>query len=112
MQLTLASSGGSLGSLHFFSPGCLVAATALLLAIGSAAKAEPFVPTDDLQVVEQLPTPATGIKRELRTLRDDLAKNPNDLPLAVRLARRYIEIGRTEGDPRYYGYAEALLQPW
>jgi len=85
---------------------------ALLLAIGSVAKAEPFVPTDDLQVVERLPTPATGIKRELRTLRDSLANNPNDLHLAVRLARRYIEIGRTEGDPRYYGYAEAVLQPW
>lgn len=83
-----------------------------MLAIGSAAKAEPFIPTDDLQVVERLPTPATGIKRELRTLRDDLAKNPNNLDLAVRLARRYIEIGRTEGDPRYYGHAEALLQPW
>jgi tetratricopeptide (TPR) repeat protein len=85
---------------------------ALLLAIGSAAQAKPFTPTDDSQVVEQLPTPAGGMKRELRDLRDDLAKNPNDLHLAVRLARRYVEIGRTEADPRYYGHAEALLQPW
>jgi len=84
----------------------------LLLAIGSAAQAEPFTPTDDSQVVEQLPTSAGGTKRELRDLRDDLAKNPNDLHLAVRLARRYIELGRTEADPRYYGHAEALLQPW
>ena len=112
MQLTSTSSGGSHGSLRSFLPRCIVAATALLLATGSVAKAEPFVPTDDLQVVERLPTPATSIKRELRALRDDLAKDPNDLHLAVRLARRYIEIGRTEGDPRYYGHAEALLQPW
>jgi tetratricopeptide (TPR) repeat protein len=112
VQLTSTTFGGSHGSLRSFVPRCVVATTALLLAIGFAAKAEPFVPTDDLQVVERLPTPAAGIKRELRTLRDDLAKNPDDLRLAVRLARRYIEIGRTEGDPRYYGYAEALLQPW
>jgi predicted Zn-dependent protease len=52
------------------------------------------------------------MKRELRDLRDALAKNPSDLKLAVRLARRYVEIGRTEADPRYYGHAEALLQPW
>ena len=112
MQLTSTSSGGSHGSLRSFLARCTVAATALLLAIAFAAKAEPFVPIDDLQVVERLPTPATGIKRELRTLRDDLAKKPNNLDLAVRLARRYIEIGRTEGDPRYYGHAEALLQSW
>ena len=112
MQLMSTSSGGSLGSLRSLLPHCIVAATALLLTIGSTAKADPFVPTDDLQVVERLPSPAMGIKRELRSLRDDLAKNPNDLHLAVRLARRYIEIGRAEGDPRYYGYAEAVLQPW
>lgn len=112
MQLICTSSGGSHGSLRFFLPRGIVAAAAFLLVIGAAAKAEPFVPTDDLQVVERLPIPATGIKRELRTLRGDLAKAPNDLHLAVRLARRYIEIGRTEGDPRYYGHAEALLQPW
>ena len=106
------SSGGSHGSLRYFVPRCAIAATALLLTIGSTCKAEPFIPADDLQVVERLPTPATGIKRELRGLRDELAKNPNDLHLAARLAQRYIEVGRTEGDPRYYGHAEALLQPW
>jgi Flp pilus assembly protein TadD len=85
----------------------------LLLSVSaSPLRAEPFLPTDDSQVVERLPTPAGGMKRELRDLRDALAKNPSDLKLAVRLARRYVEIGRTEADPRYYGHAEALLQPW
>src|SRR5882672_7125574 len=85
---------------------------ALLLLSPTATWAAPLVPTDDSQVIERLPTPAGGTKRELRDLRDALAKNPDDLGLAVRLARRYVEIGRTEADPRYYGHAEALLQPW
>jgi Flp pilus assembly protein TadD len=84
----------------------------LLIASVAPASAAPFLPTDDSQVIERLPTPAVGSKRELRDLRDALTKNPDDRPLAVRLARRYLEIGRTEADPRYYGHAEALLQPW
>ena len=85
---------------------------ALLFLSPALTWAAPFLPTDDSQVIERLPTPAGGTKRELRDLRDALAKNPDDLGLAVRLARRYVEIGRTEADPRYYGHAEALLQPW
>jgi hypothetical protein len=93
---------------------CAAAAVAALLASASIAslQAAPYVPTDDAQVVERLPTPTGGMKRELRDLRDALARNPNDIQLAVHLARRYVEIGRTEADPRYYGHAEALLQPW
>jgi hypothetical protein len=85
---------------------------ALLLLAPMATWAAPFLPTDDAQVIERLPTPTGGTKRELRDLRDALVKKPDDLHLAVRLARRYLEIGRTEADPRYYGHAEALLQPW
>jgi Tfp pilus assembly protein PilF len=32
--------------------------------------------------------------------------------LALDLARRYIALGRADSDPRYYGYAEAVLSPW
>ena len=49
---------------------------------------------------------------ELRQLRSRLADNPNDLERATQLAQRYIEYGRAEGDPRYYGYAQAALNPW
>jgi len=31
---------------------------------------------------------------------------------AVRLARRYYELVSEEGDPRYLGYAQAVLAPW
>jgi Tfp pilus assembly protein PilF len=113
VQLTSPWYGGSFGSLRFLSRQRAVAALAtLLLTTASAAQAEPFLPTDDSQVIEQLPTPAGGTQRELRTLREALARNPGDLASAVRLARRYIEIGRADFDPRYNGRAQALLQPW
>jgi predicted Zn-dependent protease len=84
----------------------------LLTASTAAAQAEPYLPTDDAEVIEQLPTPAGGVQSELRSLREELAENPTDLALAVRLARRYIEIGRADFDPRYNGRAQALLEPW
>jgi Tfp pilus assembly protein PilF len=50
--------------------------------------------------------------RELRGRRDALNKEPTNLPLALGLARRYLELGRVTGDPRYAGYAQAALAPW
>lgn len=45
-------------------------------------------------------------------MRADLHENPADLARAAALARRYIEIARSDGDPRYLGYAQAALAPW
>src|SRR5262249_52399811 len=36
----------------------------------------------------------------------------DNLRLAVRVAQRFIELGRINGDPRYAGYAQATLAPW
>jgi hypothetical protein len=73
----------------------------------------PFIPESDSQVLEHLPftvnDPAMG---ELRALRDQLKDQPDNLPLALRLARGYLELGRVTGDPRYAGYAQAALTPW
>jgi Tfp pilus assembly protein PilF len=89
-----------------------LAALLLLAADAATAQAEPYLPADDAQVIERLPTPAAGTQRALRNLREELAKNPTDLALAVRLARQYLAIGRAEFDPRYNGRAQALLEPW
>jgi hypothetical protein len=73
----------------------------------------PFIPKSDSQVLEQLPFAANDpTMRELRGRRDALNKEPANLPLALGLARRYLELGRVTGDPRYAGYAEAALAPW
>ena len=77
-----------------------------------SVSAVPFIPNDDTEVLERLRTSADPQARELRRLRKLLAQDPGDLRLAVRLARRYGEIGRAEGDPRYFGYAQAALAPW
>ena len=73
---------------------------------------EPFVPQDDAQVLEHLRAPNNTATRELNGLRKELAKNPDNLQLAIQVAGQYREIGRAESDPRYYGYAQAALRPW
>jgi hypothetical protein len=73
----------------------------------------PFIPESDSQALEHLPFTANDpVMGELRALRDQLKDQPDNLPLAVRLARGYLELGRVTGDPRYAGYAQAALNPW
>ena len=79
---------------------------------GQAVEAAPFRPSQDSEVLERLPAPDDPQQRELRRLRAGLSSNPGNLPLALDLARRYLAVGRADGDPRYYGYAEAALDPW
>jgi len=77
------------------------------------AVAAPFVPQNDAKVLERLRTaPLDQTTRELRQLRAQLTREPDNLELAARLAKRYIEQGRAESDPRYYGRAQAALAPW
>ena len=77
-----------------------------------AAQAAPYIPASGQQVLERLPGRLEPAQRELARLRAELHANPNDLPRATSLARRYIEQARRDGDPRYLGYAQAALAPW
>jgi predicted Zn-dependent protease len=90
----------------------LRALPALSLVLASACSATPYIPADGRQVVEHLPSRANPVQSELLRLRAELSRNPNHLPQAAALAQRYIEQARTEGDPRYLGYAQAALAPW
>lgn len=90
----------------------LAAIFALTCAIGTTAGAAPYVPNDGKQVIERLPTRTDPQQRELQQLRNRLATAPDSVQLATQLARRYIEIGRGNSDPRYLGYAQAALAPW
>jgi hypothetical protein len=74
--------------------------------------ATPFVPVSDGQIIERLPQKNDNAARELKTLRATLNQSPGDLPTALAAAQRYIELGRAESDPRYYGYAQAALANW
>ena len=86
----------------------------LLAASGFTAPlaATPFIPEHDADVLERLPTTLGGGSGELRRLRDQLAGAPTDVARAVAVAGRYIELGQSQSDPRYYGYAQAALSPW
>ena len=87
-----------------------VALAALCLALD--ASAVPFLPTDDAQVLEQLPARNTPQYRQLKSLQAAAAQAPSDPGLATRLATAYIRASRVEGDPRFLGYAQAALSPW
>ena len=89
----------------------VVTATLLMVAANPAA-ATPYVPKDDAQVLERLPTAGNQNLRELGRQNAELARNPADLALAIRVATQDIEAGRADADPRYNGYAEAALRPW
>lgn len=87
----------------------------LLLLAGStgAAWAAPFTPASDAEVLETLPGRAAPARMsDLREMRAAWARQPKDVDLAVRLARRYYEEVAAEGDPRWVGYAQAVLAPW
>ena len=85
---------------------------ALAMFAAIAAQAAPYVPANGQQVIETLPRRGDPVQQELRRLRSQLAARPNDLTLAAQLAQRYIALARSETDPRYLGYAQAVLAPW
>ena len=84
-----------------------------LALLAQAAAAAPHLPARDDEVVEHVPARLGDARvRELEALRAASRADPNDVTLAVRLARRYFDRAGAEGDPRYVGYAQAALAPW
>ena len=83
-----------------------------LLVTAGAAYARPYVPSDDKQIVEHLPSRNDPAQRDFQRLRKQLAQKPDDLAAAGELAQKYINEARNDGDPRYLGYAQAVLKPW
>ncbi|MCU6434972.1 hypothetical protein LPB67_14435 [Undibacterium sp. Jales W-56] len=85
---------------------------ALLSSVTCNLHATPYLPGDGKQVLEQLPLRTDPAQREFARLRKLLVAQPNDLRTATELAQRYIDAARNDGDPRYLGYAQAVLKPW
>lgn len=95
------------------APVAFLALAAALWLAADFADAAPRVPVRDDEVLERLPAALGDSRlRELLPLRAALARDPRDLRVAVTLARAYVEAGRGTGDPRYAGYAQAVLGPW
>lgn len=84
----------------------------IVLLGGAPLAAAPYTPQDDSEVLTTLPQSLLAERDELDTLRRQLATAPDNANLATTVAARYIRIGDREGDPRFYGYAQAALGPW
>jgi tetratricopeptide (TPR) repeat protein len=79
--------------------------------------AAPRLPTDPAEVLERLPMrPGDATARELAGLRAAVTRAAKEAPadplLATRLAGRYYELAVARGDPRYIGYADAVMAPF
>lgn len=86
----------------------------LALTMTGVTYGKPFIPKDDHQVLQRLPEQlfksTTGTK--IKTLRAQLESNPQDWSSTSQLAQHYIDLAQTQADPRYMGYAQALLNSW
>jgi tetratricopeptide (TPR) repeat protein len=84
-----------------------------LIAVGRPLLADgPYVPASDETVLITLPQSLIANRDELATLRRQLSADPQNANLASTVAARYLQVGNREGDPRYYGYAQAAIEPW
>ncbi|PXX45103.1 tetratricopeptide repeat protein [Undibacterium pigrum] len=90
----------------------LFALLLLLLMLSLDVQATPFIPANGKQVLEYLPARNDPVQREFAQLRKRLGKEPGNPAIASELAQAYINAARNDGDPRYLGYAQAVLKPW
>ena len=78
-----------------------------------ASFAKPFIPINNSQILETLSTTlGAPILQEVKRLKEQVKKDPNNLTLVLNTGKRFIEIARQESDPRYLGYTESLIKPW
>jgi len=79
--------------------------------------AAPRLPTDPAEVLERLPMrPGDATARELAALRAAVTRAAKEAPAdplpATELAARYYDLAIARGDPRYIGYADAVMAPF
>lgn len=81
-----------------------------------AAESLPRVPTDPAEILERLPMrpneTSTQNLAQLRAAAQLASQNsPTDFAASTRLAAHYFDLTMALGDPRYLGYAEAVIKP-
>ncbi len=92
----------------------LVAVLSVIAVLASGPASAARLPStkpapDDVVATQLLPG---ALKRSLRAAAGREEGAPANLRDRLAAARRLIEVGRMNGDPRTLGYAEALLAPW
>jgi Tfp pilus assembly protein PilF len=72
----------------------------------------PYIPANDAEILQDVPSSADPSVLAMRTLQTALNANPKDFGTAKQLAGAYIDYSRQVGDAHYAGYAEAVIAPW
>ena len=81
--------------------------------LASQAQSAPRTPVNDATVIEKLPFRAGDSRaRELAALRASARKAPSDAVIAAALAQAYFDTAQARSDPRFIGYADAVLSPF
>lgn len=85
-----------------------------LLIAGSAwaGPDAPYVPVGDNVILQHVPPTTDPRVRHFDKLRATLRQQPGNVDTAVKLARAYINYGRSTGDARFLGRALAVIEPW
>lgn len=100
-------------TLPAWRPARALTVLSVALALTAGARAEPYRPASDDEVLTRLPTRRTDpAARELAALREAARAAPRDAGRALALARAALGQARALGDPRYLGQAQAALGPW
>ncbi|MCM2289632.1 MAG: hypothetical protein NDI67_11445 [Sulfuritalea sp.] len=89
---------------------CLLIRFLAIVALVLPAHAAPRKPLADTEILERLPLRAGDAgARELAALRREMMAAPGDPAPAAQLAQAYFDLAMARGDPRYVGYAEAVV---
>ena len=107
----LVLAGSAAGLAGGMACGAAMAAAAAPVAPPGAFKA-PYLPGDDDEVLQEVPSVADPAVAAIRSLRMRYDATPHELTAVLALADAYVDYGRQVGDAHYAGYAEALLMPW
>ncbi len=82
----------------------------ILLLAAAFASAQPYIPEDPAQIIMNIRQ--ADELQALKTLRQQLGQQPDNLALVENIVERYISLGREHADERYFSYAESLLKPY
>ena len=106
------STGRCFKDLSYSAVKSMLALFAFALSPVLCVAGEPYVPDDDSAVLEVLPDFLVGGRDKFVEIQDRLRENPDDELLARRAARLMVTAGEEYSDPRFFGLARTVIDPW
>lgn len=91
---------------------CLVGLMTYALVGQAGDRSTPYTPTRDDTVLQHVPTVTDPRVRQFQELAQQWRQDRHNRKLAIRLAKAYIDYGRSTGDARFLGRALAPIDPW